>query len=63
MEAGWEEGDWNGDQRFDSGDLIAAFQDGGYEIGPHAAVSAVPEPTCGMLLAIGAIAICRLRKR
>ena len=47
MEAGWEEGDWNGDQRFDSGDLIAAFQDGGYEIGSRAAVSAVPEPTCG----------------
>lgn len=63
LNSSWAEGDWNGDGDFGSGDLIAAFQDGGYGIGARAAVSAVPEPTCGMLLAIGAIVICRLRKR
>jgi hypothetical protein len=26
----FEEGDWNGDQEFDSGDLVLAFQDGMY---------------------------------
>ena len=33
--ATWAEGDWNFDGRFDSGDLVAAFQDGGYEAGPR----------------------------
>ena len=27
-------GDWNGDGDFESGDLIAAFSDGGYEARP-----------------------------
>jgi hypothetical protein len=63
IDAGWAEGDWNGDRRFDSGDMVAAFQDGGYEVGALAAVSAVPEPSCGLLLAIAVIGICQLRKR
>ncbi len=64
MEAGWAEGDWNGDRRFDSGDMVAAFQDGGYELGgTRAAVSAVPEPSYAILLGIGMIGLCPLRKR
>ena len=59
-DAGWAEGDWNGDGRFDTSDLTAAFQDGGYEIGPRVAVSAVPEPSSAILLAIGIIVISRL---
>ena len=34
-EAGWEQGDWSGDHTFSSGDLAAAFVDGGYEQGPR----------------------------
>jgi hypothetical protein len=63
IQAGWADGDWTGDGRFDSSDMVAAFQGGGYELGTRASVSAVPEPTSGVLLAIGAIAICRLRRR
>lgn len=43
MDAGWAEGDWTGDRRFAWEDMVAAFQDGGYELGARAAVSAVPE--------------------
>ena len=51
----WSEGDWDGTGRFDSGDFVAAFSDGGYEIGPPPlnAVSAVPEPSAVLLLALG----------
>ena len=46
MNSGWAQGDWNGDGDFDSGDLVAAFQDGGYEKGLRlAAVQVVPEPS------------------
>jgi hypothetical protein len=48
----WEDGDWNGNGDFDSGDFVAAFSDGGYENGPRAAVSAVPEPSSGLLAVI-----------
>ena len=41
--ATWEEGDWNGDHRFDSGDFVAAFRTGGYCAGPRQ-FHAVPEP-------------------
>ncbi len=34
-EAGWAEGDWDGNLTFDSGDLVKAFSDGGYELGPR----------------------------
>ena len=43
-------------------DLVAAFQDGGYEVGPRAAVSAVPEPSCAILLSIGIVVLCRFRR-
>ena len=38
--AGWEDGDWNGDTKFGSGDMVAAFAAGGYEQGAEAAPSA-----------------------
>jgi hypothetical protein len=45
--AGWAEGDWNGDRRFNSSDFVFAFefayQDGGYEQDSRTPV-AVPEP-------------------
>jgi hypothetical protein len=44
LDAGWAEGDWTGDQRFDSTDLIAALADGGNEQGARFGVRAVPEP-------------------
>jgi hypothetical protein len=53
------EGDFNGDQRFGSGDLVTAFQDGGYEKGPRAAVSAVPEPAGIVLLLFGLFSTVR----
>jgi hypothetical protein len=52
--AGWAEGDWNGDGVFGSGDLVKAFEDGGYEQGPRAGMSAVPEPSTALLLALAA---------
>ena len=55
----WATGDWNGDAEFDFGDLVLAFQDGGYEQGPRAAVNAVPEPSSAILLVVGIICFCR----
>lgn len=46
--SGWEHGDWNGDREFSSGDLVVAFQDGGFEGRPRLkapGTRAVPEPT------------------
>ena len=63
VNAGWSDGDWNGDRRFGTEDMVAAFQDGGYELGPVGAVSAVPEPSCAVLLGIGMVGLCRLRQR
>jgi hypothetical protein len=39
----WESGDFDGDLEFTTGDLVAAFIDGGYLAGPRAAAAAVPE--------------------
>ncbi len=59
----WSEGDWSGDMVFDSGDLVAAFSDGGFELGPRPpAVAAVPEPTSCVLLLLGCLALVRGRK-
>ena len=60
--AGWDEGDWTGDLRFGSSDLVAAFQDGGYEQGPRINPEMVPEPSGLVLLAMGLLMICRRRK-
>ena len=50
----WSEGDWNNDLEFDSGDLVAALATGGYETAA-ANAAAVPEPTGGVLLVVGAL--------
>lgn len=63
VDAGWADGDWTGDGRFATDDLVAAFQDGGYEQGARAAVNAVPEPSCAVLLPIGLIGLGYLRRR
>jgi hypothetical protein len=44
MNSTWATGDWNGDFDFNSRDLVLAFQNAGYEIGPRVAIKAVPEP-------------------
>ncbi|MCA9169643.1 MAG: PEP-CTERM sorting domain-containing protein, partial [Planctomycetales bacterium] len=46
-------GDWNGDADFDSSDFVAAFQAGGYENGPRAAVAQVPEPGSMAMIGFG----------
>ena len=58
----WATGDWNGDGDFNSSDFVTAFSAGGYEIGPRAAVSAVPEPSSIVLLLIGMSALVRRRR-
>lgn len=40
----WADGDFNGNGDFETGDLILAFSDGGYEKGPRNAIVSVPEP-------------------
>jgi hypothetical protein len=61
MNAVWSTGDFNGDGRANSTDLVAALADGGYEQGPRAAVSAVPEPSAFLLLSVASLLIVRLR--
>jgi hypothetical protein len=51
--AGWADGDWDGDLDFTTTDFVVALSSGGYENGPRAAVNAVPEPTSVVLLALG----------
>ncbi len=58
----WEDGDFNGDAEFNTTDLIVAFQGGGFELGPRAAVLAVPEPGSLALLLIGLLAVCHRRR-
>jgi len=53
----WQTGDWNGDREFDSGDFVAAFSAGGYEVGPRAAVAAVPEPSAAVLALLGLLGL------
>ena len=62
VDAGWAEGDWTGDGRFDRSDILIALQDGGYGRGGRAAVSAIPEPSCALLLLIGLIGVLRRRQ-
>ncbi len=60
----WATGDWDGNADFNSSDFVTALAAGGYEIGPRAAVSAVPEPESFILMAtmIGGL-FCRLRRQ
>lgn len=60
---GWAEGDWNGDLEFTSGDLVAAFSDGGFEQG-NRGVALVPEPPTAITLVFGGLLLpWRLRAR
>ncbi|MCA9166700.1 MAG: hypothetical protein KDB23_03495 [Planctomycetales bacterium] len=63
--AGWQEGDWNGDQVFGTGDLLAAFQDGGFLAGPYFAASAavIPEPTGFAMCIVGSLVLAGVRRR
>lgn len=59
----WATGDFDGDGDFGSGDFVAAFQSGGYEAGPRPSVSAVPEPTSGLLCFSTLVGLLARRKR
>ena len=58
----WSSGDFSGDGRTDSSDLVAALSDGGYELGPRAAVAAVPEPTSVLLTVLGMLGLALHRR-
>ena len=60
--SGWATGDWNGDLDFDSNDFVTAFAAGGYEIGPRAAVSAVPEPSSIVLFGLALLGLVSRRR-
>ena len=59
----WADGDFDGNGAFESGDLVAALADGGYEAGPRPAVAAVPEPSSCILLALGMLLVLKRRRR
>ncbi|MEZ6119986.1 MAG: hypothetical protein R3C28_25910 [Pirellulaceae bacterium] len=59
----WATGDWSGNGEFDSADLVLAFQDGGYELGPREAVRSVPEPNGFVLPSVCLFAIGWLLRR
>ena len=65
LNAGWAEGDWDGDTKFTTTDFVFAFQAGDYELGPReGGVMVVPEPTSLGWIATGmfAFAYHRIRK-
>jgi hypothetical protein len=61
--SGWSSGDWDGDGEFTTGDLVAAFQDGGYEKGPRPTIATVPEPSSWFMLLLGFLTIVPLNSR
>jgi hypothetical protein len=61
--ATWASGDWTGDREFNSEDLIAAFQDGGYETGPRPSVAAVPEPNTALMAIVSLVSIIAVVRR
>ena len=60
---GWDEGDWNGDVHFGTGDFVTALIEGGYERGPKQPIAAVPEPTSALLFVISLIGIVASGRR
>jgi hypothetical protein len=64
LEAGWQEGDFNGDTVFSSSDLVIGWgNDYGYERGPRPDVMEVPEPAALTPLVIGVIAAFPMARR
>ncbi|MCA9152588.1 MAG: hypothetical protein KDA92_24965 [Planctomycetales bacterium] len=59
VDAGWSDGDWNGDDRFGTADLIVAMQTGEYE---KSQATQVPEPNSGVLSLLGFIIVCCRRR-
>lgn len=57
--AGWSEGDWNGDGFFSSSDFVQAFADGGYEKGDRTVN--VPEPSSMTLILVGLCSMTLVR--
>ncbi len=63
QDANWTEGDWTGDYRFDTADLVGAFQDGGYGQGPRAEANAVPETTSFAVVMAALVAFATGRRQ
>ena len=59
----WSTGDWDGDGDFTVEDFVAAFTDGGYNLGPRNQVVAVPEPATLILSGVGILLLCSRRMR
>jgi hypothetical protein len=59
--AGWSDGDWDGDLDFTTSDLVVAFTDGGYVQGAVPALSTVPEPTSISSLLMSVVLLAGLR--
>jgi hypothetical protein len=58
VDATWATGDWNGDSKFDSSDLVLAFQQKGFGLGPRIPATrpkAVPEPVGLSILGIAMV--------
>ncbi len=60
--SGWATGDWNGDGEFTTTDFVTALTSGGYELGPRAAVAAVPEPTQCLALPLAVVMAAGIRR-
>ena len=58
----WSTGDFNGDRRTNTSDLVFALADGGYELGPRGAIAAVPEPSAILLTVLGVAALAFRRR-
>ena len=63
MNSEWQQGDFDGDGDFTTTDLVTAFRDGAYENGTRAAISAVPEPSCAVLLIASLLTFTGARRR
>ena len=64
QKATWDTGDWNGDLRFNSGDFVKAFIDGGFEVGPRPGrLTSVPEPSSVELLCVTLLGLLQIRRR
>ena len=59
--AGWAEGDWDGDLDFTTSDLVLAFQAGTYEIDNQP--QPVPEPRPYLMMAVAAMLLVLARRR